>query len=1053
MKPLRLTLQAFGPYARQASVDFGELDSGGLFLIHGQTGAGKTSLLDGISFALFGTASGSDRSPDGLRSDFALSDLPTEATLEFSLGTDIYRVTRQPNQALKKKRGEGTTSSKSDGRLEKFNLETRLWDLLAAGDKKTDLAVISLLGMTEEQFRQVVVLPQGQFRKFLAAGSDDREDLLERLFRTERYRHIGEQLESRAKRAAAEFAATRLERDALFSSLNIADAGALSEKILALQQDIESGETGRAEFDRQHAHAARAVDAARVHITLREELAIVGARRDVLEFRLPAQAALVESLEANQRTHAVLQIDARVSLLENDLRLLGAARSAASVDLPRASAALESAQARNASLERQKPESEAMTVRHQDLRRIYEHVVSLKNENQQLINQQMSIQELAVDLKLKDAKLSDLRASRPDLEADLVRIAELSSTEGRITAEIELLRQRLVDATQMASRAESLRTSLRSLVRESATLADFNETLRAAIIGLKTINLDYHLSPASRLAAELKNGEPCPVCGSLDHPKPAAKSGSPSMTSEQVEAKEASVETLTQQRLKFESGVVRLQTDIFKTVEVLGEAIPLIKQALPVAGSDRRVPSAGGFENIVKLLTDELLATPAKRRDELSTEVAPLEASRSVAQLASRELILAKKKIDLLSRQMDEAEVDLKIQRENLAVLKSLRDSTLRSISQLESLVPIELRNLEDVKKEGVDLKTKIDAFAADVKDATLSLELAWQAVTRLKSSVETLSTQVESKEKDLKTSEDERVLKLAGTGFADLDSARRAALASDLLPLLEKQRREFDNEWATVQSRLTEIETRLAGSALVDQVMLKTLEEDFQALDQLRTTRAAQGLSKIESLTSLKSTKVKINDLQQRVSALEKQHSIVGPLADAAAGRAPNLTRVGFQRYVLGARLDEVLEQASRRLFTMSRGQFALRRSRQVDDKRKNAGLDLEVEDSLSGTSRPTASLSGGEGFLASLALALGLADVVQNHLGGVRLDAVFVDEGFGTLDPEALELAMRTLTDLQAGGRMVGIISHVPELRDQIAKRLVIKKGLDGSTVAWEK
>ena len=185
----------------------------------------------------------------------------------------------------------------------------------------------------------------------------------------------------------------------------------------------------------------------------------------------------------------------------------------------------------------------------------------------------------------------------------------------------------------------------------------------------------------------------------------------------------------------------------------------------------------------------------------------------------------------------------------------------------------------------------------------------------------------------------------------------------------------------------------------------------------------------------------------------LESRHGVWGKLAAVANGHpSHNLSRVNFQRFVLATRLDEVLEQASHRLFLMSRGQFTLKRAQTLEDRRKNAGLDLEVEDSQSGSTRPTSSLSGGEGFLASLALALGLADVVQSRLGGMRLDAVFVDEGFGTLDSEALELAMKTLSELQAGGRMVGIISHVPELKDQIARRLIVRKTPIGSSVHWE-
>ena len=1033
MKPLRLQLQAFGPYAKQASIDFSELGAGGLFLIHGQTGAGKTSLLDGISFALFGTASGSDRSPDGLRSDFALSDLPTEAVLEFSLGSEVYRVTRQPNQTLKKKRGDGTTWSKSDGRLEKLNLASGLWDLIAAGDKKTDIAVISLLGMTEEQFRQVVVLPQGQFRKFLAAGSDERENLLERLFRTERYRHIGEQLELRAKKAAAEFASTRVERDALLSTLDVINADDLATKILGLDEEIAAGASGQAEFEVKHAELVRALDVARTQSKQRDELAAVASRLHALETRLPLQTALVERLEANQRSSAVLQIDARVTALEGDLHKLENDRSAAGVDLPSASNALKAALAEQAALDQLKPDIEATTLRHQGLRQIYEHVVSLKSENLQLADYHAKIGDLEKSLALKEALLSDLKKSRPLLETDVSRLTEQAAAEGTIAAQIELVKKRITDASQMVVQAENLRTNLEALARETQASADFTETLKLAATELKKAKLGFHLSQASRLAGELEDDQPCPVCGSLEHPKPAIAAKS-AVSAEQVDALEVKLEAMTTQRSRLDASVVRLQTDISKTAETLSLAFPTLSPSFTDGA------------------TGEMLLVPKKTHDALLAEMKPLETLLTVARSASRDLVSARKKVELLSSHVEDAEAHLKTHVEKLAQTKSLRDSTVKVIIQLESLIPTDLRDLNRVKKEGIDLKSKIDAYSAQTKQAATVLDQSSQAVTRLTSSIATLAQQIESKTKDFKEADQDRSRGLATSGFADLNSVRQSAIPSDSLPALEKQRREFDNDWATVQSRVREIEKLLQEVPPLSQDALKILEDDFAALDLERTSRAAQGLSKKERLVSLKSAQEKINLLQTRVVELEKQHAIVGKLADAAAGRAPNLSRVGFQRYVLAARLDEVLEQASRRLFKMSRGQFALRRSKHVDDKRKNAGLDLEVEDSLSGTSRPTASLSGGEGFLASLALALGLADVVQNHLGGVRLDAVFVDEGFGTLDPEALEQAMRTLTDLQAGGRMVGIISHVPELRDQIAKRLVIKKGLDGSTVGWE-
>jgi exonuclease SbcC len=1047
VKPLVLTLQAFGPYAKSATIDFRSLGNGGLFLIHGQTGAGKTSLLDGLSFALFGSASGSDRSPDGLRSDFAASDLPTEAVLEFSLGHEIYRATRQPNQTLKKKRGEGTTSSKSDGRLEKLNSITNQWDLVAAGAKKTDEAINSLLGMTEDQFRQVVVLPQGQFRKFLASGSDDREDLLERLFRTERYRHIGEQLEARAKKAAAEFAATRTERDALLSTLDVLDAEDLKEKISTLEAEIAAGSAGQADLERRHSLARAHFDQAREQVKLREDLVAVGGRRRALESRLPGQTDLVAKLEAHARLQPVLQADHRCSQIASDLKKLSDHRDTLHLSLPREEKTLADVQATLSALEARKPEIEAATIRRETLRHLYEQVVSLSKENQTLSNERGSLAVLETSLNGKQSALDGLKASRLSLENELKVLSAQASDEGRFTAEIELLKKRLGDADQSVRLAGNLRANLKSYAQEASALEALEKQFKQSNTALKKLKLDFHRSQASRLAAELAEGEACPVCGSLDHPKPAKKSAT-TVNVEQIDESEVALEALNQQRSKNESLLVRLQTEIQRTVETLKSNIPSVAENI---GASQAATVAA--ELISKPQEAEaLIMLPKAAFDQLTTDLKPLEMARATARQASQSALSTGKRLDDLSKQIRLSETDVKMTTDECVTKRALIVSTLKSVSNLEALIPIDSRDLAQVKDEGLQLKSKIELFATDLKQVGGSVDKANQVVTGLKSTIASLTQQSDSKTTDLTLAEKLRSDALKTSGFKSLDLALAAALPVDQVSILEKQRRDFDNEWAAVESRIGELEKQFSAATPITREELTKLELEFAVLDQERASLAGKGFSQKERLTSLNSAETKISVLLKRIDETEKQYAVVGRLADAAAGRAPNLSRVGFQRYVLGSRLDEVLEQASRRLFKMSRGQFSLRRANKADDKRKSAGLDLEVEDSLSGTTRPTASLSGGEGFLASLALALGLADVVQNHLGGIRLDAVFVDEGFGTLDPEALEQAMRTLTDLQAGGRIVGIISHVPELRDQISKRLLIKKSPDGSTIAWE-
>ena len=564
MKPLRLRLQGFGPYARQAEVDFSSMGAGGLFLIHGQTGAGKTSLLDGISFALFGTASGSDRTPDGLRSDFAASDLPTEAVLEFSLGVDVYRATRSPNQTLKKKRGEGTTWIKASAKLEKFN--SGAWDLVIAGAEKTADTVVGLLGMTEEQFRQVVVLPQGQFRKFLSAGSADREDLLERLFRTERYRHIGERLELRAKKAAAEFSLARTELQALLTTLDVLSGAELVARSAALRSEISAASSGSAEFDQRFSVALAAVVAAREQVKLRDEFVSVGARRDALEARLPAHTSLVRRLESNQRSLSVLQIDARALAIEADVARLNGESSRAEADLPRASELLAVVVKARSAIELRRPEIEAATLKRESLRQMYGDVQRLSRESGQLSAQVRSLGELEEESKAKEWRLAELRQARPLIDADVARLSEVSSGEGRLKAEIDLLRAQLRESeTAVRLTAEVSEQSLR-LALEVAALSAFDERLTGAVAEVKTVKLAYHRSQAALLAADLSPGEACPVCGSLEHPDPAALSLS-AVSLETVEAAESSLEKLKVERARLDSGVVRLQTDVRRSLE------------------------------------------------------------------------------------------------------------------------------------------------------------------------------------------------------------------------------------------------------------------------------------------------------------------------------------------------------------------------------------------------------------------------------------------------------------------------------------------------------
>ncbi len=407
--------------------------------------------------------------------------------------------------------------------------------------------------------------------------------------------------------------------------------------------------------------------------------------------------------------------------------------------------------------------------------------------------------------------------------------------------------------------------------------------------------------------------------------------------------------------------------------------------------------------------------------------------------------------LSALKTEIDRIEIERTKKTSKVEESRRSLDSMRGSLEQLESDVSQEDRDLDTLKTRGQALTKKIDEFDSSFKFLNENRDRLKTALASAVARTTTLEGERTHRESLRALTLKERDTALSNAGFTSVEECLECAISGADLSVLEKSVRDFERDSSLNAAKLSELTAKARTPAPTEEEVLALQTERAHALEK-QTQILAEKLHLENSLRSMSAMKERISSMSAESEKLTLEHGKLGRLAEIAAGRHPNLSRVSFQRYVLAARLDEVLEQASRRLFTMSRGQFILRRSTSVEDKRRSAGLDVEVEDALSGKTRPTSSLSGGEGFLASLALAMGLSDVVQAHLGGVRLDAVFVDEGFGTLDPEALDLAMEVLSGLRSGGRIVGIISHVPELKDQIANRLVVRKSNAGSSVSWE-
>ena len=752
MKPLMLTMEAFGPYANKEIIDFSQLGEKSFFLITGPTGSGKTTILDAMTFALYGTASGDLRKNRSLRSDYASADTKTCVTFLFANKSKTYQITRTPEQEITKQRGEGTRKIPAGGSLVEI-LPDGERKILASNNNDTTKAIEDLLGFQASQFRQLVILPQGDFLQFLMSSSKERKAILETLFKTEQFSRLEEILDNKRQILKDKYESTKKSYAGLLEAAQVTTQEELQAKLITVQEDAKQKE-------------ALLVLA---KTTLEEKNALLQQGEAIAK-------ALEHKKELEEKQLALIQEKPQITALKNELLKLEAALT---LKLPYEQAA-------------------------QGLRQVKINTGFVAEEEKNLLAAQKAV-------------------------------AVASSA---LTGE--------------------------------KTGADFT----TAIIALKeeAAHLSATTQEATRLSKALEPGKPCPVCGALEHPRPATISA--------------------QEKLALEE----------------------------------------------KITAIEKIAAQLKKQKEV------LEAAQKEQQLASGKLAAAQ------------------------GALQAAQEDSLAYVNAFKN------------------------AFtASEFTEQSVFLEYLKQAPAKSK-----WQEQISSFEKT--------EAKLQGE-LALLNSQIKDAQPPSLTPLRE----------AAQKAR--------------------------QALEEIAGTLGALREKLANYATLLKA----LASTEEELTRLQKSYAPIGLLADLAKGN--NKYKLSFSSFVLQTILDEVLTTANLRLNKISQGRYALFRSKDIDDARKAQGLSLEVLDAFTGQRRSVSTLSGGESFFTSLSLALGLSDVLEAYAGGLHLDTILVDEGFGTLDPETLDKAINTLMELQAGGRLVGIISHVAELEERIPTRLEIIPGKNGS------
>ena len=1019
MRPLFLSMSAFGPYAEKEVIDFGQLRDRKFFLIHGPTGSGKTTLLDAMCYALYGDTSGAMRSGKMMRSNYADISVPTEIIFDFAIGDVVYRVCRHPEQEYRKKRGEGTTVQKENAELFLLDEQRQEVSVLASGAMKVNEQVCRLLGFKCDQFRQVVLLPQGDFRRLLTAGSIERQDIMQILFRTEIYQLIEKKLKSESDAIKKQFEEVQQQVVWVLQEANaqneaelqnrlaenqkkmnwLADqAAVLKENVQTAQEQVTKGSLIREKF-------AESEQAAAELTRLREKVSVVEQKR--LELERADKAGGLLDVEKH-----LLKFRDEVDALQQHYRKCE--ERCLLADKNRA-------QALETAVNEAAKESEREVVQRQCM-----YLQELTGRSQELISankqQHLAQQEIERIDGLRQAAAKRLQTIEEELSAQieqrevLAALALEKAERDMAFAELQSLLDKRKNFAVLQEKAGEVE---RQIEQQKKRTSGKEEDYLQAKNRLNLLQIQWSKGQAAVMADELRDGLPCPVCGSYEHPQKAVASG-----------KLPSEAEINNQK----SRVERLDA------EMLSE-----KLSLNNLQSNYQVLQSQLEEKEKELCAGSILSSAVEVQSALITaqkKVAEAEEAQKKLPLYDVAIKDNKEKKKQIAEDFQSLESQYQTANAHCQAAKAI-------VYEREKAVPAEYREENLLKnaqhKANSYLKQLQEAYEATRKNAEEAEKIFSNAQTGLQYAKENLQVKRGQLQQETLVFAE----RLTAAGFeneADYLTARKPEGDCERLRMIIQK---FDVTLAAALERQTRLLAEIQNLVIPD---MAALEEKLRAVqDQYVQNNGEQGRL-TDSLVREQGWLKNLSRLNTSLSELEKGYEVISVLAEVSNGKGINQFGVTLQRFVLGALLDDVAVAANLRLRKMSRGRYYLQRT--LDRMRRNsaAGLELEVFDNHTGAARNVNTLSGGETFLASLSLALGLADVVQSYSGGIRLDTMFIDEGFGSLDPETLDFAIKTLLDLQQEGRLIGIISHVPELKERIDTRLEISFSARGSKAEFK-
>lgn len=907
MRPITLTMSAFGPYAGETTLEMDKLGKQGLYLITGDTGAGKTTIFDAIAYALYGQASGNVREAGMLRSKYADPRTLTFVELTFEYGGKTYTVKRNPEYERPSKRGGGLTKQKAEAELKYPD------GRVLTKTKEVTAAVEEILGVTRDQFSQIAMIAQGDFLKLLLAKTEERKAIFRKLFKTHKYEALQERLRER-------FNQLEREKRQLDQSLEQYASGISRPKGGEEKEPLSVGETLETLGDLIQQDE-------KVRQALEQE-------QERTEKELEAISQLIGKGEARRKTED--QLKAQRMELEK-----------ARAQKAEALAAFESEQAKVPEREKAEAAIKALTEQMPAYEALRQLAQDAQKQEQELEKQKKTAKRRQINIKDLEKRLSQQKKEQEAVkDADL----ELEKTENN--------RQKAEEASQrlnaLANQLGELEETRKELAAAEVGYQKASHKAERLLLAYNEKNKAFLDEQAGLLAKDLKTGEPCPVCGSTDHPRPA-KPGENAPTEDQVNKGKKEWETAAEQQRKASA------------------------------------------------------QTAAIRGREQSQEQ---EASRQIRQM------LGPWGLEEAGTKLEEKKAETKKRLSQLKAEKAAALAQAEKKKNLETEIPKTQQKLEQEK-----------AALVDAEKAIISLT---ETASGLRRKTEEISKTLEFENSDLAKAQIRRHTK---NKEALETSWKRAEQALN-------QHREKE---AACQGSMEALEKQLEQEAPVDLEQEREKQQKQQERKQRISREIQDAVSRLDRNRDILR---KLQEKGKELERVEREWTWMKPLSETANGSLPGKEKIMIETYAQMTYFDRILARANTRFMVMSGGQYELKRREEPGNYRSQSGLELDVVDHYNGTRRSVKTLSGGESFKASLSLALGLSDEIQSSAGGVRMDTMFVDEGFGSLDEDSLQQAIRALTQLTEGNRLVGIISHVSELKEKIDTRIAVKKDKFGGS-----